>query len=160
MIFKPKKQDGKRVILTFGTFDVLHAGHEHFFREAREHGDHIITIIARDETVKTVKGRAPVNNERLRTKSLRKTGWTDKVMLGNREHKHKVILQHQPDVIVLGYDQFVFTQTIEKTLIDAKMNTEIVRATPFFPQVYKSSLLREQKQNENQHQRLQHQHLT
>lgn len=129
--------------MAFGTFDYLHAGHENFLKQARALGDSLIVVLARDGTVQSVKGRKALNNENQRLKNLRKTGWADKVILGNQDNKHQVILKNKPDVIVLGYDQFVFTQTLQKTLIDNNLNTEIVRLDAYLPQVYKSSLLRE-----------------
>lgn len=129
--------------MAFGTFDYLHAGHENFLKQARALGDTILVVLARDSTVQSVKGRKALNDENQRLKNLRKTGWADKVILGNKDNKHQVILKNKPDVIVLGYDQFIFTQTLQKTLIDNNLNTEIVRLDAYFPQVYKSSLLRE-----------------
>lgn len=129
--------------MAFGTFDYLHAGHESFLKQARDLGDELLVVLARDTTVQSVKGRQAINNENQRLKNLRKTGWADKVILGNHENKHLVILKNKPDIIVLGYDQFVFTQTLQKTLIDNQLNTEIIRLEAYLPQVYKSSLLRE-----------------
>lgn len=43
------------VVLTFGTFDIFHPGHEYYLREAKKHGDKLVTVIARDQTVKNVK---------------------------------------------------------------------------------------------------------
>jgi FAD synthetase len=144
MFFWNKKNqlEGK-IIMAFGTFDLLHAGHENFLREARRLGDHLIVVLARDNTVRSVKGRPPVNRERVRLKNLQKSGWADKVVLGNLDNKHKIILKHRPSVIALGYDQFAFTQTLQKTFIDNNLNTEIIRMDAYFPQTYKSSLIRQ-----------------
>lgn len=138
-----KKSADQKLVMAFGTFDYLHAGHENFLRQARDLGDILLVVLARDNTVQSVKGRAPLNDENQRLKNLRKTGWADKVILGSETDKHAVVIKNRPDIIALGYDQFVFTQTLQKTLIDHKFNTEIVRTDAYFPQVYKSSLLRE-----------------
>jgi len=139
----PKKAENQKLVMAFGTFDYLHAGHENFLKQARALGDSLLVILARDTTVQSVKGRKALNNETQRLKNLHKTGWADKVILGNQDNKHQVILKNKPDIIALGYDQFVFTQTLQKTLIDNNLNTEIVRLEAYLPQVYKSSLLRE-----------------
>lgn len=133
--------------MAFGTFDLLHAGHENFLRQVKEQGDHLIVILARDKTVRSVKGRAPVNKEKVRMKNLKQTGWADQVELGNHKDKYQIILKHKPHTIALGYDQFVFTQSLPKVLIDHGLNIEIIRMTPYYPQVYKSSLLREKQEN-------------
>jgi FAD synthetase len=45
----------KRVVMTFGTFDLLHPGHLHYLSEAKKLGDYLITIVARDATVERLK---------------------------------------------------------------------------------------------------------
>ena len=39
----------KTLVMVFGTFDYLHAGHENLFSQARELGSEIVAIIARDK---------------------------------------------------------------------------------------------------------------
>ena len=46
----------KKVIL-FGTFDIFHKGHKNFLEQAQEFGDYLIVVIARDKTVKKIKGK-------------------------------------------------------------------------------------------------------
>ncbi|MFA5829683.1 MAG: adenylyltransferase/cytidyltransferase family protein [Candidatus Gracilibacteria bacterium] len=129
-------------VIAFGTFDLFHAGHENYLKQAKALGEYLIVIIARDETVRKIKGRQPDDNERQRAKSVKKSGIADKVVLGYHNDKHKVLKKFRPDVIALGYDQFVFTQRLEKTLIDLKLNAMVERLQSYEPQVYKSSLLR------------------
>lgn len=136
--------------MAFGTFDLLHAGHEHYLKQARELGDYLIVVIGLDQTVRSVKGEAPSNSERARLNNLKKTGWADKVILGNAQDKHAVILKYKPQILALGYDQFVFTQKLGKTLIDAGLNTEIVRLMPYYPQVHKSSIIRQKTPDQNE----------
>ena len=134
--------------MAFGTFDLFHAGHENYLQQAKNLGDQLMVIIARDETVQKIKGHAPTHNERERMKNVKNSGLVDKVILGSKGDKHAVLKKHRPDVIALGYDQHVFTQRLEKTLIDFKLNADIVRLEAYFPQMYKSSLLRKQAQGE------------
>lgn len=150
MFFSKAKKGGlnDKLVMAFGTFDYLHAGHENFLKQAKKLGTELIVVIARDTTVRSVKGRLPANNEKARLKNLRQTGWADQVVLGNQTDKHKIILQHKPAVIALGYDQYVFTQTLQKTLIDHNLDSEIIRLDAYFPQVYKSSLIRQQIESE------------
>ncbi len=128
--------------MSFGTFDLFHAGHENYLKQARALGDYLIVIIARDETVKKIKGKMPVHNERQRLKIVKNSGIADKVILGYKGDKHKVLKKFRPDVIALGYDQFIFTQRLEKTLIDLKLDATIVRLQPYCAQMYKSSLIK------------------
>ena len=138
-MFTPKD---KKIVMAFGTFDYLHDGHENYLKQAKTLGEYLIVVIARDKTVRQIKGAAPLNAERRRAANIRKTGIADKVILGGSGDKHKVLKKYRPSVIALGYDQFVFTQKLEKTLIDLRLDAVIKRLDAFFPQVYKSSILK------------------
>ncbi len=137
----------KKLVMAFGTFDLFHAGHENYLNQAKSHGDNLIVVIARDKTVKQIKGELPLNSEKKRAKAVNNSGIADKVVLGHHHDKHYVLKKYRPNVIALGYDQVVFTQKIQKTLIDLKLDAEIVRLESFFPQVYKSTLLKEKLKN-------------
>lgn len=128
--------------MAFGTFDFFHAGHEYYLKKAKELGNQLIVVIARDRTVQQIKNAAPTNSERKRLKIVKSKEIADKVILGYHKDKYKVIKKYRPDIIALGYDQFVFTQALKKAIIDLKLNTRIERMDAHFPQVYKSSIIR------------------
>ncbi len=129
-------------VLIFGTFDLLHAGHENMIAQARELGNHVIAIIARDETVRKIKGTLPYNHEKQRAKNLKNANLVDKIIVGSTGNKYDIIRKVRPDIIALGYDQFAFTLGLEKLIIDEKMEAEIHRLKAFKPQIYKSSIIR------------------
>jgi len=135
--------------MAFGTFDLFHAGHENYLQQAKALGDYLIVVIARDATVRKIKGEAPMYSERQRLKMVQNSGLADKVVLGYKGDKHKVLKKFKPDVVALGYDQFVFTQRLEKTLIDLQLSATVQRLQPYMPQVYKSSLLKKNVLSEN-----------
>lgn len=139
-MFTPKN---KEIVMAFGTFDFFHAGHEFYLKKAKELGEYLVVVIARDKTVRQIKGIAPTHSERKRAATIRKSGLADKVILGSNWDKHKVLLKYRPAVVALGYDQFVFTQKLKKMFIDQKMDTTIHRMDAYYPQVYKSSLIKQ-----------------
>ena len=54
MIFnhiKELKSQGKKIGITFSTFDMLHAGHVAMLREAKEHCDYLICGLQTDPTI-------------------------------------------------------------------------------------------------------------
>lgn len=128
--------------MAFGTFDFFHEGHESYLNQAKELGDYLIVVISRDHTVKQIKGELPLNSEKKRAETVKKSGIPNKVILGYLDDKHKVLKKYRPAIIALGYDQFVFTQKLKKTLIDLQLDANIRRLAPYFPQVFKSSLLK------------------
>lgn len=141
MSTSPADQNLKKVLI-FGTFDLLHAGHESMIAQARTLGDHVIAIIARDDTVRKIKGTLPYNNEKQRAKNLKNTNLVDKIIIGSTGNKYDIIRKIRPDFIALGYDQFAFTLGLKKLIIDEKMNAQIHRLKAFKPQIYKSSIIR------------------
>lgn len=136
----------KKKVMVFGTFDYLHAGHENLFTQAAALGDMLIVVVARDETVHRVKGKNPDHPEKKRLAAVKANPFVTKAVLGELGDKHTVIRKYKPDIIALGYDQFVFTYTLKKTLIDANIDAEIVRLKPYNPEIYKSSLMRDRTQ--------------
>jgi len=137
-----------QTIMLFGTFDHLHAGHENLFIQAKSLAKRftnplMVAIVARDKTVKQIKKKKPDNSEKIRVKNLEKTGWTDLVLLGEKSDKYKTIRKHRPSIIALGYDQFAFTQQLEKLIIDLNLDAKIVRLDPYKPEIYKSSLIKQ-----------------
>lgn len=144
-MFTEKK---KRTVMAFGTFDYFHEGHENYLKQAKALGEHLIVIISRDRTVKQIKGRYPDYPERQRARVIRESNIADKVVLGYHGDKHKVLRKYRPDIIALGYDQFIFTQKLKKTLIDLKLDATIKRLDAYFPQIYKSSIIKKNTFNE------------
>jgi len=130
--------------MAFGTFDYLHAGHENYLKEARALGDQLIVVVARDRTAKSIRGQAPDHSEKARLNTIKALSFVDKVILGDHEDKYRVIRKQKPHVIALGYDQFVFTQQLRRLLIDLKLDTIVTRLKPYHPEMYKSSLIRDQ----------------
>jgi FAD synthetase len=132
------------LVLVTGTFDGLHPGHEDLFRQAKEQGDRLVVVVARDATVTQVKGRPPRVGEDERRKTVEASSFVDQAVLGRDGDKLAVIADLKPDVIVLGYDQEAFTGDLEARLTERGVVAKIVRAKPFHPEKYKSSLMASQ----------------
>lgn len=129
--------------LVTGTFDGLHPGHEDLFRQAQEQGDRLIVIVARDATVEKVKGHLPRMGEEERRSAVAASPLVDEAILGGTgDDKLEAIVSAKPDVIVLGYDQEAFTESLEDRLRERGLDCKVVRAVAFHPETYKSSLLK------------------
>lgn len=127
--------------MVFGTFDGLHPGHESLFAQAREHGDWVIVVVARDRTVQEVKGRPPLRDEADRIAALLGHELVNDVVLGYEEDKMQVIHDHDPQVILLGYDQETYVEKVLELHDGGERNFVIVWAKPFYPHIYKSSII-------------------
>ena len=127
-------------VIVFGTFDILHPGHVHMLKEAKEYGDLLVVVVARDETVCNVKGKKPIYDEKTRTQNLQRLKIADKIRLGCLGDKYEVLRDENPDIVALGYDQKVFVDNLEEVIPD---HAQIVRLNPYNADVFKSSKLRE-----------------
>jgi FAD synthetase len=124
------------IVMVFGTFDLVHKGHESFLRQAQKYG-FVIVVVARDSIVKKLKGRKPLYPERTRASHIRALGIASKVVLGDKDYSLNVINKYKPNVIALGYDQKSFAE-----FLFGRTAVKIVMLKPFKPNVYKSSLLK------------------
>jgi len=131
-------------VLVFGTFDIVHPGHLDFFRQARSFGDRLVVGLARDITVKKVKGRLPLHNENERRSALTHIDLIDEVILGDTKDYYQVLERVRPDVIALGYDQKIFVDKLADEIKKRGLAARVVRLKPFHPEKYKSSRLRGQ----------------
>ncbi len=131
------------IVMAFGTFDLIHPGHLHFLRQAHRHGDHLIVVIARDQTVSKLKGTPPLHTERERQQNMKDTALAENVILGNIRNHLRCIETYRPAVIALGYDQTHFTDSLRADLDRLGLKkTAIVRISAFQPKIYKTSLLK------------------
>ena len=131
-----------KTVLAFGTFDLLHPGHEHYLREARKLGDRLVVVVARDSTVRRVKGHEPLQDERTRLAAVRRVWHVDETLLGGARDPFAVVRAVRPQVIALGYDQRHFTRGLAQKLVREKMRAKIVRIDAYRPERFKTSILR------------------
>ncbi len=130
---KPEKK-----VMVFGTFAILHPGHLYFFRRAKQRGDKLIVVVARDATVRKIKRFLPKLDERARREMVDAIKFVDEAVLGDKFDWYKIILKYKPNVICLGYDQAVpenLAEELQKRGVEAK----IFRLKSHKPKKYKSS---------------------
>lgn len=141
-------------VMVFGVFDLLHPGHLNFLMQAKELGNKLVVSVARDLNVFKVKGQRPMHDESQRLKNVSLLPVVDKAILGGLKDPWPHILKEWPDIIALGYDQKSY---ISKQITDNRKqisefelelqnhglkNAKVVRLKPYWPEVYKSNLLR------------------
>lgn len=120
-------------VLVFGTFDGVHKEHINFLKQAKEFGDYLIVVIAKDETVKKLKGKFPIRDEMKRIKELSKYKIANEIRLGNRSNPYKVLKEVKSDVICLGYDQKFFVENLPIEIQKLNLKTKIFRMKPYKP---------------------------
>ncbi|PSQ19649.1 FAD synthase [Halobacteriales archaeon QS_8_69_26] len=116
-----------RVVVAQGTFDVLHPGHLHYFREAAAMGDWLVVIIARRSNV-THKD-PPVVPDRQRREMVAGLGPVDEAVLGHPEDIFVPIERIRPEVIALGHDQHHDPDAIRAELDRRGIDCAVERAS-------------------------------
>lgn len=128
----------KKTVMVFGTFDIIHGGHIHMFKQAREYGDKLIAVVARDINVEKTKGIGPMHNETERLDFVSHIDLIDKARLGDKTNVYKVIKEEKPDVIALGYDQKTYVDKLAEAITNAGLQTQIVKLREYEPKRLKS----------------------
>lgn len=127
-----------RVIVTMGTFDVLHPGHLHYLSTAKARGDELHVVVARRENV-THKPR-PVCPDRQRVEMLDALTVVDETHLGHSDDYYVPIERIDPDEIVLGHDQHHDADAVREGLRERGLDVAVSRASEREP-AYEGELL-------------------
>ncbi len=99
------KREGKKIIFTNGCFDILHAGHTRYLREAKKLGDVLILALNSDDSVRSIKGpNRPIVPEAERAEVVASLESVDYVTVFSELTPLELIEFLQPTVIVKGGD--------------------------------------------------------
>ncbi len=115
-----------KIIACGGVFDILHPGHGFILEKAKELGDILVAIIARDSTVKRMK-RIPIVPEKQRVEMVNYLKPVDIAILGKEGNFLDIIEDIKPDIIALGPDQSHNEDRIKKDLEERGLNVDIKR---------------------------------
>ncbi len=130
--------------MVFGTFDMIHQGHENFFRQARTLAKepHLIVSVARDSAAARHRGFAPQHHEAERLALVAAHPLVDEAVLGDEIGYLPHILAAKPDIIALGYDQKgEYVDNLERDLTRAGHKSKVIRLKAFRPDTFKTSKL-------------------
>jgi len=132
-----------KTVLTSGAFDLLHYGHIRLLEEAKKlggPGSKLVVIIARDETVRRLKGRRPVIPEDQRRAVVEALKMVDEALLGYEDlDMTSVIEKVKPDIIAIGHDQDDIEEMARRVVEEKGLDIEIVRIGRFGPSDLNSS---------------------
>lgn len=99
------KQQGKKLVVTNGCFDLLHVGHVTYLEQARSLGDVLLVGLNDDESVRKLKGSdRPINRQEERAYIMAALQSVDAVSIFNGRTATVFLEAVEPDVWVKGGD--------------------------------------------------------
>ena len=137
---------GKRV-LAAGKFDILHLGHLAYLEQAKllagDDGE-LIVIIALDKTIERERGAPPVFPQEQRRKLVEALGFVNRAIIGLDTEDHtEIVIQTEPDIIALGYDQYTNLERLEQRISEKGLHTKVIRLEKIVADgLYSSTLIR------------------
>ena len=94
-----------KIIITYGTFDLLHKGHILLLKRARELGDKLIVGLSTDEFNKNSKNKICVQSYEERKMILESLRFVDLVIPENNwDQKIRDVQEYNVDTFVIGDD--------------------------------------------------------
>ena len=123
MIFnhiKKLKAEGKKIGITFSTFDMLHAGHVAMLSEAKNHCDYLIAGLQTDPTIDRPEKNKPIQSFEERRIQIESCRWIAYYFEYSTEKTlYDSISELKPDIRFLGDDY------INKNFTGDDLNIEI-----------------------------------
>ena len=104
-IAKEMRDQGRKLVLTNGCFDLLHAGHVRYLEAARALGDALVVAINGDESVHALKGQGrPLNHDMERAEVVAALECVDHVVVFPELRATNLLEKVRPAIYVKGGD--------------------------------------------------------
>jgi rfaE bifunctional protein nucleotidyltransferase chain/domain len=127
------RAQGRKLVLTNGCFDLLHAGHVRYLQAARALGDALAVALNGDDSVRKLKGAGrPLNTENDRAEVVAALACVDYAVIFPEVRVTHLIEKVRPSIYVKGGDYTPATLDPEERAALEKIGAEI-RILPFEP---------------------------
>ncbi len=112
------KAGNKKIVLTNGCFDLLHAGHVTLLSASKKLGDVLIVAIDDDESVSSLKGPGrPIISEKERISILSALDSVDYIVVFSSKQLNKIIEIIRPNILTKG-SNYIFEGVTGRKLIE------------------------------------------
>ena len=123
------------IVLASGVFDLLHYGHIRHLEEAKRQGgpdSRLVVVVARDETVSSLKGKKPIIHEDQRRALVEALKVVDEALLGYEEMNLEAVIDKiKPDIIAVGYDEDEMERRTRRIAEEKGLKLRVVRIGRF-----------------------------
>ncbi len=125
------KQEGEKIIMTNGCFDILHSGHVDYLQAAKSLGSRLIVAVNDDDSVRRLKGsERPINNLKSRMHVLEALDAVDFVVPFSEDTPERIITKIMPDVLIKGADYQIEEIAGSKQVLDNGGEVKTISLTP------------------------------
>jgi D-beta-D-heptose 7-phosphate kinase/D-beta-D-heptose 1-phosphate adenosyltransferase len=112
------KADNKKIVLTNGCFDLLHAGHVMLLSASKKLGDVLVVAIDNDESVRKLKGHGrPIISAKERLSILGSLDSVDYVVLFSSNQLSKIIEIIRPNILTKG-SNYIFEDVTGREIVE------------------------------------------
>ena len=137
-------RDALKVVLVGGVFDLIHPGHIHTLKAAKEQGDVLVVITARTTTAQKIKSQRKIyHNQNQRKELVSSLSFVDLVLIGREGTLYDSVEYVKPNVIALGYDQAHSEKEVAENCKKRNLNIHVIRLSTPIPGS-KSSKIKEE----------------
>jgi len=127
------RSSSRKLVVTNGCFDLLHAGHVTYLESARNLGDVLLIGLNGDDAVRRLKGEGrPINDEQDRATVLAALESVNGVCIFVEPTATRFLAHAQPDIYVKGGDYTIDTLNQDERKTVEKAGGRIV-IIPFVP---------------------------
>jgi FAD synthetase len=127
-------RDALKVVLVGGVFDLIHPGHIHTLKAAKEQGDVLVVVVARSSTAQKIKkDRKIYHDESLRKELVSSLSFVDIAIVGREGTLYDTVEYVKPNVIALGYDQAHSEKDVAENCNKRNLNVHVIRLSTPIP---------------------------
>lgn len=124
---KTWRDNGEKLTLANGCFDLLHVGHVRYLHAAKELGGKLVVAINSDESVRKLKGEGrPLMSAAERAEILSALADVDAVVIFSEPDVRALVREIRPDVHAKGTDYTAGSVPERDTVIECGGHVEIV----------------------------------
>lgn len=135
------RQEGRRLVLTNGCFDLIHPGHLYYLERAAALGDALWIGLNADESVRALKGPSrPVQNEQERAYTLTRLAFVHQVFVFREPRLTREIKLLGPEIYTKAGDYTLETLNQEERRALEELGARI-EFIPFLPGYSSTALI-------------------
>jgi len=134
---------GKKIVFTYGTFDLIHSGHASFLLNAKLYGDVLIVGVASNKSKKILRGKGfPLIDQKNRAELLQYFQFVDYTTIVDKQNLLPILKKIKPDIFyTLGVDWRSHLRKPEESKYIKKYGGKIVKVPKTEPFISASAIV-------------------